>query len=164
MTPVRTRSRRPPTRAIVAWLFVAALAVAACYTGPGTDHYVAILDELDIPAGWQFVKAKTSGPNGDFQCDPVVAPRCPGVTRTYIAGSDSLRAFEEAKQVADSAGFQIDQEISPACDGRGSSLACAFSASRGNDVVLVSVDRSTSDAHLEDPSAEGAVVFVTATR
>lgn len=149
-------------RGFASLLLASALLVGACYTGPSIDHFAGVLDELTVSADWELVKTETRGPDGDFECDPNVVASCPAVTRWYVVDGEASAAFKDAKAMVGAAGFEVDRELIPACDGSSSGPACSFFSSRDDDRVLVTVFRSTSDAGLDD-TVEGTTVLVTAT-
>jgi hypothetical protein len=144
-------------------LIAVALSVGACYTGPGIDHFAAVLNELAVPADWELVRTETRGSDGDFVCDPIVVSNCPAVTRTYVVDADPRAALNQAEGFVEAAGFELAQELIPDCEGTPSGPACSVFSSRNNDRVLVSVFRSTSDAGIKDAPIEGTTVQVVAT-
>lgn len=157
---------RPRNHAVSARAFtllLAAVFVAACYTGPGTDHYAAILDELAIPDSWALVKSETRGPDGDSDCGAMTAPSCPAATKTYISEGDPLSAFAAAEELVKASGFTISQEFDADCEGPPQGAACVFTSSRGDDRVLVSVFRSVKDAGLSDAPSDGTTIHVVVT-
>lgn len=89
-------------RGFVGLALASALVLAGCYLGPGPEHYVAIVKELDVPAGWQLAKSNVFGPDEDEPCEPFTSLTCPGAvasswwmamppTRTHRPRTWSLR-------------------------------------------------------------------------
>ena len=155
--------RRNAAKARAVALLLTAVFVVGCYTGPGVDHYAAILDELAIPDSWDLIKSETRGPDGDTECGAVTAPSCPAATRTYISEGDPLSAFAAAEELVESSGFTVSQEFDADCEGPPQGAACVFTSSRGDDRVLVSVFRSVTDAGLSDAPSDGTTIHVVAT-
>ena len=150
-------------RRVVALILATALLVAACYTGPGADHYSAVLDELTIPSDWTLVKTSPRGPGLDVQCDPVTAPRCPAVTRYYVSPLDPADAFAAGEGLVVSAGFTVTQEMSPTCVLPPQGAACVFLSGRGDDRINMYIYRSPSEVDGLGPvDATGTTVLIEA--
>jgi hypothetical protein len=64
-------------RATVPSVLASVLLLRGCYSGPGVDHYLGILDTLEIPADWELVATERRGPGEDFACDPLTNSTCP---------------------------------------------------------------------------------------
>lgn len=138
-----------------------ALLVTACYSGPAPSHFVAVADELMIPAQWHLAKSIVRGPNEQERCEPFEAIDCPGAIRSYLVNEPADAAYLQAKQLVTSAGFAVTREFTPGCTG--SRPACGFEATRGSDQLLVTVYHSAGDVGLSaEPSV--AAVVITAQR
>jgi len=151
-------------RGIFGLVLASALALAGCYTGPGPEHFVAIVDELDVPAGWEWAKSEVRGPDEDDPCDPYFSITCPSAIRSFLVNSDTADAYAQAKDVVSAAGFAITEELLPDCTGAPSGSACSFFASRDGDQLTVSVYHSGADAGLGDGVPGVAAVWITAHR
>ena len=103
--------------------------------GPDAAHYEAVLDELSIPASWELARTVVNAPGGLEDCVPGFGP-CPSVFRYYLVAGDPIDAYPEAKQMVVAAGFSIDPEYYPQCEG-GGMPACAFVAVRDSDALTV---------------------------
>lgn len=141
---------------------VAAVLVVACYTGPGADHFVAVLDELRVPAGWQADKTVVRGPDEQERCDPFLSNECPAAIRSFVVAADIDEALVQAKDVVAEAGFAITDE-STRCSPSSNSPACSLFANRGDDRIAVAVFSSPSAAGLvvDPPGAVAVVVHAT---
>lgn len=122
-----------PVRGIVSLFLASLLVVAGCNTGPGIDHYVSVLETLDVPADWELVKTQRRGPGEEFDCDPLVTSTCPGADRWYALSGDVAAALEEARLMVETAGFSVDRVLDPACDGPPSGSACGLRTRREAD-------------------------------
>lgn len=152
-------------RGIVGLALASALVLAACYTGPGPEHFVAIVEEPDVPAGWQLAKSNVFGPDEDDPCDPFFSITCPGAGRFFLVDGDAADAYAQAKDVVTAAGFAITEEFKKRdCTGAPSGSACSFFASRDGDQLTVSVFHSAADVGLEGGVPGGALVVITAHR
>ena len=144
-------------------LIAASIVVAGCYTGPGVDHYSAVLDGVTIPSDWQLVKTVLRGPGQDEQCEPATSSECPASIRYYVASDDPLHELRLAEDFATKAGFEVSQRMSPGCD-LPTSFACAFVSARADDSLLVTIYRAPSDVYaLKDIGLDGTTVQVEAT-
>lgn len=144
-------------------LLLLAWSVGGCYTGPGVDHFAAVLDELAPPADWKLVDTRRLGPDEPEAC-PVTSTECPAVTYGYLAGTDPAAAVAAAKAMVTGAGFSVVEELGPACDGQPPVPACSFISVRGADAVRVSVHASGHYLEIEDIPPDRNVVMVTARR
>ncbi|MGK2850211.1 MAG: hypothetical protein ACSLFN_04780 [Candidatus Limnocylindrales bacterium] len=151
-------------RGIVGLAIVSALVLAGCYVGPGPEHYVAIVEELDVPAGWQLAKSNVFGPDEDDPCEPFTSLTCPGAGRFFVVDGDAANAYAQAKAVVVAPGFAITEEFRVDCTGGSSGSACSFFASRDGDQLTVSVFHSGADVGLGEDVVAGAVVVITAHR
>ena len=141
-----------------------ALAIAGCYSGPNAGHFVAILDDLDVPPGWQAARDHVRGPDQHDRCDPVVTKTmCPGASRSFVLSAGPNEAYRQAKSIVDAAGFAVTEEFGPACD-RTDGPACQFFATRDDDRIRISVFRSPADAGLDGVGPGGSAVVITAER
>jgi hypothetical protein len=151
-------------RAIVGLVLAAVLAVAGCHSGPDAKHFVAILDELDVPAGWQPVRDQVRGPDQEDRCDPIVTKTmCPGANRSFVVAADPSEAYAQAKTVAEAAGFAVTAEFDPACDGI-DGTACQCFTTRDDERVRISVFRSPENAGLGNAGPGVSAVVITAER
>lgn len=124
---------------LFAWFIAAAafVVVAGC-SGPTASHYQAVLDEMNVPAGWELARETVKTPDGPNACASLL-PGCPSVTRYYLVAGTPAAAYPAAKQLITEGGFTVDQEFDPACDAPPSAAACAIRASRGDEGLLVSL-------------------------
>jgi len=156
-------------RGIVGVIFPSALTFAACYAGPGPEHFVAIVDELDVPAGWDVAETVVRGPDEDDSCDTAFSSSCPGAIRSFVVEGDAAAAYAQATDVVTAAGFTVTEELIPEellpdCRGALSRSACSFRASREGDQIFVSVHHSAADVGLPDGVPGVAAVVMTASR
>jgi len=100
-------------RGIVGVIFPSALTFAACYAGPGPEHFVAIVDELDVPAGWDVAETVVRGPDEDDSCDTAFSSSCPGAIRSFVVEGDAAAAYAQATDVVTAAGFTVTEELIP---------------------------------------------------
>ena len=152
-----------PRRTVVLSAAMAILAMA-CYGGPGVDHYVGVLDTLDVPADWELVDTQRRGPGEDFSCDPVLTSTCPGADRWYALNGDVTAALQSARQVVEAAGFTADEVRYPACDAPPSGPACTLVASRDVDRVSFSIYAPGQAIGLDNPPESNVVIRITAQR
>jgi hypothetical protein len=136
----------------------------ACYTGPDANHFAAVLDDLLVPAEWHLTKTEIRAPDGGVRCDPVVVPSCPAVTKIYLVVAEPLAAFLVAERMVSDAGFIVERELIPTCDGPPTGPSCSFESKRDADRVRVTVYQSTHDAGLDNAPAGRIAVLVTAER
>jgi hypothetical protein len=145
---------------------MAAVAVffVACYTGPSADHFVALVDGLDVPDGWKVAKTTVRGPDQPDDCHPGLSTECPAAIRFFMAGGDLESAYGQAKDAVVAAGLAISDEDTFGCSsGSGTGPPCGFFAKRGTDHLYVGVYASPREAGLEEgESGEGVVVVVRA--
>jgi hypothetical protein len=151
-------------RAMVASVLASILLLGGCYSGPGADHYVGILDTLDIPAGWEVVATQRRGPGEDFTCDPLMTSSCPGADRWYALSGDVTAALQAARQVVEAAGFTVDDVLYPACDAPPSAPACTHFASRDADRISMSIAPPGRNTGLDNPPDADVVIRITAQR
>lgn len=145
-------------------LLASAFLVAAC-TGPGAAHYVAVLDELTIPSGWELAKTQVRGPDGDQHCDPLVNAGCPAVVRYYLVDGLPVDVSKAARAAVIETGFAIDREFdSGACDAPPSAPACAFFASRSDDRIVVNIYNPGHDDGTGVGEANRSTVRITASK
>ena len=133
--------------------------MAGCYTGPDADHFVAIVEELDVPADWQLAKSVVRGPDEDDPCDPFFTITCPGAVRSFLVDGDPADAYAQAKEVVTAAGFVITEEFREDCSG----ASCSFFSSRAGDQLSVWVYHSGAAANLGD-DLRGPAVLISAHR
>lgn len=127
------------------------LLLGGCYTGPGADHFEAVLDELSIPQGWSLAKSETRGPDEEDTCDPFESSGCPTAIRIYLVDGDANAAYAQAMDFVAAAGFDIEERATGGCStGPSSGLPCYLFAHRGEDDLYVTVFVSASEAGLED--------------
>jgi hypothetical protein len=127
-------------RALGPAIVVAGLAVAACYLGPGTDHFVDVLDEIEVPAGWTTIETERHGPGEALDCDPIWPNAyCPSAIRHYTVDDDLMSGYDAIREAVEGAGFEvIPGQGPPDCQGL-EAAACGFTAVRGEDSLNVSV-------------------------
>lgn len=141
-----------------------AILAMACYGGPGVDHYVGILDSLDVPADWEPVATERRGPGEDFSCDPFLTSTCPGAGRWYALSGDVTAALMAAREMVERSGYTIDEVLYPDCDGPPSGSACTLFAAREGDRVSMSIFPPGRTTGLESPPEADVIVKVTAQR
>jgi hypothetical protein len=148
-------------RGIIAPAMAMVVAMVACYTGPSASHYVAILDELHFPR-WDLAATEVRGPGEEFPCHPGIGvSNCPSAAKKFLVAAAAEDVYAEARSVVEGAGFVVDQEFSPDCDGRGGA-DCAFSAMRDKDRVRVHVYRRGEALGLDDGDRDITAVLVSA--
>lgn len=151
-------------RAAFGLLVAAVVVFTGCYSGPDASYFVAILDELEVPEGWQAAKDQVRGPDQQDRCDPVITKTmCPGASRSFVISANPSEAYAQAKSVVDAAGFTVTEEFGPACD-RTEGPACQFFATRDDVRIRTSVFRSPAEAGLNIVGHGGSAVVVTAER
>ena len=130
-------------RSGIPWLLLAAATMlAGCYTGPGAEHYAAIIDSLDVPDGWQIAETEIRGPGQPERgsCDPMYNTGCPGVTRSFLVDTGVAEAYEEAIDAFAMNGFVATETSTQGCSaGSSNGPPCTFYAARGSDEVSVRV-------------------------
>jgi hypothetical protein len=97
-------------RRVVRWLAVVAALVllvpAACVTlvlwPRDGDQFVPTLDALAVPSTWKEVHTEV------LDGDPIIRERA---TRYYFVEADSVDSLQEAKQVAEAAGFVVRPRV-----------------------------------------------------
>lgn len=129
---------------------------------PDASHYAAVLDEVRIPATWEFVTTVVNAPSGgDIGCTPYATDNCPSVSRYYFVPTDSaLVAYEEAKGLVAAAGFVPVKEHFAACDAPPTGAACGESTKRDDDFLDVGVFRPGENAGLVVRARQGAAIVV----
>jgi hypothetical protein len=148
-------------RGIIAPAMVMVVAMAACYTGPAASHYVAILDELHFPR-WDLAAVEVRGPGEAVACNPgFMVTNCPSASKRFLVEATAEDVYAEARSVVEAAGFVVEREFSPECDGRGGA-DCAFSAMRDTDRVRVHVYRRGEALGLDDGDRDITAVLVSA--
>ncbi len=140
--------------------------VAGCYTGPGVDHYTAILDELHAPAPWQVLQTRVHGPGDDaaVKCSPITDGGCPSVARVFLVDGDAKTALADAEDAVQSAGFTMGEVLGPRCDGAPGSPLCSFRASRGDDKVFGYIWRNPTEAGIAGQSVDQVTAVIAASR
>jgi hypothetical protein len=151
-------------RGVVSLVLASAVVLAGCYTGPGVDHYVGILDTLDIPADWELVATERRGPGEDFACEPLWTSTCPGAARWYALNGDLTDALEAGREMVEVSGFRVDDVDYPACDAPPSGSACTLYASRDADRVSLSIAPPGRTYGLDDPPEVDVIITITAER
>jgi 8-oxo-dGTP pyrophosphatase MutT (NUDIX family) len=151
-------------KAIVGLVLASLVVLAGCYTGPGVDHYVGVLDTLDVPADWEVVATQRRGPGEEFDCDPLMNSTCPGADRWYALGGDVTAALEAARELVEAAGFIVDEVIYPACDGPPSGSACTLYASKNADKISASILPPGRNTGLDSPPDADVLIRITAQR
>jgi hypothetical protein len=140
------------------------LLLGGCYTGPGADHFEAILDELSIPEDWSLAKTVTMGPGEQVTCEPFVSDACPTAIRTYLTAGHTEAAHAQAIDVITGAGFDIEDRAARDCSGGSSTVpACSLFAHRGDDYLTVVIYVSPEAAGLDNETPGVATVVVQAT-
>jgi hypothetical protein len=129
---------------------------------PGPSHYATVLDEVQIPATWEFVTTVVKAPSGgDIGCTPYATDNCPSVARYYFVPTDSaLAAYGEAKELVTAEGFVLIKEHFAACDAPRTGAACGESTKRNDDFIDVDVFRPGDDAGQVVPARNGAAIVV----
>lgn len=139
--------------------------VASCYTGPGPDHFVSILDELDVPPDWQFVQTVTRGPDEEPQCDPGLSTQCPTAIRWFSVSGGPVVAYAQALDVVSKAGFDVTDESPRSCsDEISTGNFCGFWATRGPETLMVSVFHELGKTEAEGGDQNAPAVEVSAYR
>lgn len=153
-----------PVRGIASLVLASAVVFAGCYTGPGVDHYVGILETLEIPADWELVATQRRGPGEDFTCDPLMTSSCPGADRWFALKGDVSAALLAARQVVEAAGFTVDDVLYPACDAPPSAPACTLLASKDADRISMSIGPPGRNTGLDNPPDVDVIIRITAQR
>jgi hypothetical protein len=153
-----------PVRGIVGLVLASAVVFAGCYSGPGVDHYVGVLDTLDIPADWEFVATERRGPGEEFTCEPLLTSTCPGAARWYALSGDLTDALEAARQMVEASGFRVDDVDYPACDAPPSGSACTLYASREADRISLSIAPPGRTYGVDDLPEADVIIRITAQR
>lgn len=121
------------------WLALAAAVVfSSCVGGRDLSHYVALIDELSVPANWELVRETISEPGGENGCSRL-NPGCPSITRVYLADEKPVAVFPIAQEILTSADLEIEQAIAPTCDAPPSGAACFVVGGRDSDSVRISI-------------------------
>jgi hypothetical protein len=150
-------------KSIVGLMLATTLLLIACYTGPSAGHFVAVVDELDVPAGWQVAETVVRGPDQVERCDPGLSNDCPAAIRTYLVEADVAGAHRQSKDVITGAGFSITDEATSGCSsGSSTGPPCGFFAERGSDHLYVGVFHSPAEAGLENEVPGVVAVMVRA--
>jgi hypothetical protein len=148
---------------LVGLILACGVLLGGCYGGPDADHFVAIVDELAVPAGWRVLETVVRGPEEDGSCDPMFSNECPAAIRSFVVDADTSQAFDEAKDVVGAAGFAITDEGTAGCaTGSSTGPPCGFFAERAGDLIYVGIYHSPVEAGLEPQVGEGAAVVVRA--
>jgi hypothetical protein len=148
-------------KGILGPVLASALTLAGCYTGPSADHFVAIVDELEAPAGWQVAQTVVRGPDQSEFCNPGVSTECPAAIRTYLVEGDIDAAFAQAKEAITGAGFAVTDEATSGCSsGSSNGPPCGFFAHRGDDQLYVGVYASPGEAGLGEGIPRDVAVVV----
>jgi hypothetical protein len=138
--------------------------LAGCNTGPDIDHYVGVLDTIDIPDDWELVSTQRRGPGEAFDCQPIITSTCPGADRWYALSGDPAAAIAQARLIVEAAGFSVQDVFSPACDGPPSGSLCDLLSKRGTDNLYVSIFTPSRSSGLDYPPDADVIVRVTAQR
>lgn len=150
---------------MVASVLASVLLLGGCYGGPSVDHYVGILDTLDIPADWEFVATERRGPGEEFQCSPFfTAGTCPGAARWYALSGDLTDALEAAREMVEASGFHVDDVFYPACDAPPSGSACVLYASREADRISLSIAPPGRTYGIDDLPEADVIIRIAAQR
>jgi hypothetical protein len=148
---------------LIAVLVAALLSLGSCRTGPGPDHYAAVLDGLGVPAPWQLVHTTVRSQGGpDRAVDPsrpqdeigCFEGECPSVTRIYLVDSGPDDVVTIARGLLSSAGFAVGGRPGLPCDAPPSGPSCSLTATRGQDYVRVTLygpGRYTNQLGINDP-------------
>ena len=148
---------------MVASVLASVLLLGGCYGGSGVDHYVGILDTLDIPADWEFVATERRGPGEAFQCEPLWNGTCPGAARWYALSGDSAAALQAAREMVHVSGFRVDDVLYPACDAS-SGYRCTLYASRDADRISMTIAPPGTNTGLDNPPEADVIIRITAQR
>lgn len=137
--------------------------VMACASGPPASHYVELLDELRIPAGWELAYVGVREPGSDFiSCETFLSGDCPSVHHYYLVAGHPADAYPATKQMAIGGGFKIDEEYRPGCvDARPAPgrIECRLVAVRGTDLLYVNLFASGLDVEELGIAKEGHFVI-----
>jgi hypothetical protein len=151
-------------RGALACIVACVVLLGACYGGPGTDHYVGLLDELAIPADWEFVATERRGPGEEFQCEPLWNSTCPGAGRWYALSGDARAALEAVRDMVERSGYMVSEVLYPDCDAPPSGSACNLFAVRGADRFAVSISPRGRNTGLDNAPDADVIIEVTAQR
>lgn len=142
-------------------LFAMSLLMIGCYTGPAADHFLAVIEELDMPAQWQVVETVVRGPGQGDACNPGITSECPAAIRFFVLDDGRAGAYADARDAVSAAGFRITDEYVNGCpaSSRGG-RQCGFFAARGADLLYVGVFDSPQDAGLDEGAKGVAAVMI----
>lgn len=130
------------TRALLAIALTAALTGCAV---ADVARYQAVLDDFAVPDGWELALTKSVTPDTTPNCGGLFGD-CPRAYRYYLAPGAGADIYAAAKAMVTNAGFELDQEIRPTCDGDPPRTpACGIIASRDSDLLQVSVFNAGED-------------------
>jgi hypothetical protein len=132
------------------------LAVGACAV---PDHYVSVLEGLSIPSAWAFAETRVTGSGGNQDC-AFFLPKCPHVSNYYYVDGVPSHAYAEAKDMLARAGFNLDEEFHPDCDGGGGGACTAVSSKGSDDIQVVAFEPGDRTDGLAEP--DRSLVRVTA--
>jgi hypothetical protein len=119
---------------------VIAVFLVGCASGPDASHYAAVLDELRVPPGWELAHTTVSEPGAKVPCEPIMGS-CPAVFRYFVVGGQPAQAYLPVKQMVTDAGFRLEEEVEPGCNGLEGDdrKACFLVAVRGPDLLYIQV-------------------------
>ncbi len=145
-------------------MLVCVFLTAGCYTGPGADHFLAVIEALSIPASWEVAETSTRGPGEANSCSPSYSTGCPGATRIYLAEGDRLAVRHQAEEMVTAAGFTFDNPRGDAdcSSGTAGGRPCAFFAERDGDRLYLRVYDTPTDAGLNGGNSALRAVVITA--
>ena len=150
-------------KGIVGLTLASALLLVGCYTGPSASHYLAIVEEIVVPAGWHVAATVVRGPDQAVPCNPGVSTECPAVRRYFLIDADIAGAYAEAMDLVVGAGFTIGDESTQGCTtGSSNGPPCGFFADRGSDLLHVRVYASPGEAGLDEADPGGVTVVLRA--
>jgi hypothetical protein len=143
---------------------VASAILVGCYTGPSATHYVAVLDELQVPAGWQSLATKVHGPDADaaIHCSPITDAECPSALRYFAVTGDADDIRSAGIKTAAAAGFQPDRQLGQECRPISGGPYCAVEMARRSEHLLLAIYGSADEAGIPGTPAKGLVVVLTA--
>jgi hypothetical protein len=152
----------------VAGVFLSCVVLlAGCYTGPGADHFLAVLDELQVPAGWKEAETSTRGPGEADSCDPKFTTACPVAKRVYLVDAGRLAARQQAEELVTAAGFVFDdpERDADCSSGSAGGRACDFFARRGSDRLYIRIFDSAIDSgrDIGEPGLSAVIVSASGT-
>jgi hypothetical protein len=147
-------------KGIVGLALASTVLLVGCYTGPSADHFLAVVDELGTPDGWQVAQTVVRGPDQDDYCNPGMTNECPTAIRYFLTDTDLDGAYAQAKALISGVGFTVMDEATAGCmSGSSNGPPCGFFAIRGSDRAYVGVFHSPSEAGI-DAGAPGDVTVV----